>query len=153
MGDVGSSFASAGRFGGGSYVDSATNALTSGLGALDTQHLQQQQDNIRADLSSALSGAQQASNIGAQGTANISTGIGNLSSLYSALQAPAATQGLVGSAQDQAAQAQANGQNNNLLSLLAALNGASGTAGTTTTTSTPAPSWWQAGLGTALAFL
>lgn len=153
MGDVGSSFTNSGRFGGGSYVNAAENNLASALGSLDYQHLQDQQNNTRSDLASALSSAQQAANIGAQGVGNINSGVGNLSSLYTALQAPSATQSLVGSAQDTANQAAAD-KNITLLSQLSSiLNGTAGAAGSTTTTTTPSTPLWQSLLGLGVAAL
>lgn len=139
MGQVGSSFTNSGRFGGGSYVNAATNDLTGALGGLDYQQV--------------LNGQQQQQQA-----------ISNLPGLFSALQAPSATAGAVGGAQDANAQATLSGnadlfnrQNNGQLTLLqqlsGILNGSSPAAGTTTTNTSPATPWWQSALGIGAALL
>ena len=139
MGQVGSQFTNSGRFGGGSYVKAATNDLTSALGGLDyNQYLNGQQQQQQA--------------------------ISNLPGLYSALQAPSATAGAIGSAQDANSQGALTGQadlynrtNNANLSLLQQLapllSGSAPVAGSTTTNTQPATPWWQAALGTGVALL
>lgn len=139
MGQVGSSFTNAGRFGGGSYVNEATKDLTSSLGGLDyQQYLNGQQQQQQA--------------------------ITNLPGLFSAAQAPAATAGAVGTAQDANQQGILTGQadqfnrvNNGQLNLLqqlgGVLNGSSPSAGQTTTNTSPATPWWQSALGLGIGLL
>jgi hypothetical protein len=139
LGQVGSQFTNSGRFGGGSYINDATNDLTSSLGSLDyQQYLNGQQQQQQA--------------------------IQNLPGLYSDLQLPSSTAGAIGSAQDTDAQnklsAQAdlfNRQNNGGIDLLSKLSGIlNGTAqagGTTTTSTQPSTPWWQSALGLGIGLL
>lgn len=129
MGQVGSSFASQGRFGGGSYVDKATDSLTSGLGALD---MDQYNNGLDRQVQAA----------------------GMLPGLYDALQKPASTLLSAGAIQDadkQAAlqgrydlsQRNGNAQTDLLAKLSSILAGNAQTSGSTETKTTPAAPWWQ----------
>lgn len=84
--------------------------------------------------------------------------IQNLPGLYSASQAPSATAGAIGTAQDTNQQGILSGQadlynrqNNSQLNLLQQLSGVlagtSPSAGQTTTNTAPATPWWQSALG------
>lgn len=139
MGQVGSQFTNSGRFGGGSYIKDATSDLTSSLGNLDwnayTNGQQQQQDAIH-----------------------------NLPGLFQAAQAPAATAGAIGTAQDTNQQGiltgnadlysrQHNANLNLLQQLMGTVGGGAQAGGTTTTSTQPAPSWWQTALGLGVSLL
>lgn len=126
----------AGRLGGGIPNQALGQGVTNALAGLDYQ---QYQNGIQNSF--------QAQN--------------QLPGLFAASQAPSATQGAVGAAQDLNSQGilsgnydLANRQNNNqtdwLSKLSGILQGNAQTAGTTTTNSTPSTPWWQSALGIGL---
>jgi hypothetical protein len=134
---VNSSFANSGLFGSDSNQKGLASGLTDSLGALDYQNFQNDQQR-----------QQQA--------------ITDLPGLFSALQAPSATAGAVGAAQDANAQSTLSGnadlfdrKNNALADLISRLtgsvNGIAGSGGTTSTTSQPGTPWWQSVLGAGIA--
>lgn len=176
MGEVGSSFASNGRFGGGAYVDKATDSLTSGLGALDyTNHQndiarqeralssiegQRQQGfaNRSNNLLNAASTAQAGFGLQQQGVNNVFAAQQSLPGLYAASQQPASTLLSAGAIQDADAQTalqgrydlstrQGNAQSDYLAKLTSILNGNAAASGSTTTQTTPQAPWWQQALG------
>jgi hypothetical protein len=131
--DTNAAFNNSGLFGSDNNQTAAAKGLTDALGNLDyNQYLNGQQQQQQA--------------------------IANLPGLFSALQAPSATAGAVGAAQDANAQnilsgnadlfnRTNNGQLNLLQQLIPALAGGAGVGGTTTTQTQPTPSWWQSALG------
>jgi hypothetical protein len=127
------SFNASGLFGSDNNQTSLARGLTEGLGGLDYQQYHD-----------SLARQQQA--------------IQNLPGLYQAAQAPSATAGAVGSAQDANSQANLLGQSDlftrqtqaptDLLAKLSAiLQGGAQTAGTTTTASQPSTPWYNSVLG------
>ncbi len=143
-----------------------SNSLANELGAAGNAFNMGQTGtgNILSALSGQLGASGQAFNQGQTGIANQQAALGNLGSLFAALQAPAATQAAVGAAQDQNAQnilsGQAdlfNRQNNaalgQLQSIFPLLTGASGAGPTTTSVTQPATPWWQTAAALGLAAL
>lgn len=115
-------FNNSGRFGGGSNAMAAGTGVENALDNLDYTQMQNGQQQ-----------QQQA--------------ITNLPNLFTALQAPSATAGAVGSAQDAATQAGANQNLTFSQQLSQILGGLTPSAGTTSTSTAPATPWYQALLG------
>lgn len=133
--NVGQGFNSAGRFGGGSYVKTATEAAGDTAARMDMARL-------------------------AQDEARQAQAIGMLPGLFSAKQQPATITGAVGSAQDQNAQGilqgradlherQANGWTDLIAKLTSAAAGNAASSGVTTTNTATRPEtpWWQSLMG------
>ena len=148
-----SAFNNSGLFGSDNNQTALARGLTQGLGDLQQGYLSGQGSTLA-----------NAFGMGQQGVANQAGAIGNLSTLFSAGQAPSATAGAIGSAQDANAQGILTGnadlysrQNNAKLNLLQQLmgtfTGAAPVGGTTTTQTQPATPWWQSAIGLGLGLL
>jgi len=127
--DVGSAFTSSGRFGGGSYVDQATESLGNVYAGMDYQ-------NYQNDIQRQQQAAQM------------------LPGLYGAAQLPASAMGAIGAAQDQDSQAQLMAENDLFrrtndvgwdrdARASSVLAGTAAGAGQETTNIEPATPWWQ----------
>jgi hypothetical protein len=133
--NVGAGFTSSGRFGGGSYIDTATESAGNVAAGMDLTRLQQ--DEARQAQAAQM-----------------------LPGLFSAAQQPATITGAIGSAQDanqqgilqgraDLQQRQANGWTDLIAKLTSAGAGNAAASGMTTTNSqtSPATPWWQGALG------
>lgn len=134
--NVGAGFNAAGRFGGGSYINDATNAAVNAIAPLDYQNYTNSVNNQK-DIYNTLFG------YGQQGIANQQSALSSL--------------GAIGAAQDADAQAQRQGEYDLytrqqeaplqwLQGVTSAAAGNAANSGTTQTSSTQVP-WWQAILG------
>lgn len=121
-GQVNGSFNNSGLFGSDSNNRALADELTTQLGGLDLNRLQQQEANQYSAASA-------------------------LPQLFQASLLPSSVQQSVGASQDAAAQAQANGPTDYLAKLAGIINGTAGAAGTTTSTTTPSTPLWQILLG------
>jgi hypothetical protein len=133
--NVGSQFTASGRFGGGSYIDKATESVGNVAAGMDMNRL-------------------------AQDEARQAQAAGMLPGLFSAAQQPATITGAIGSAQDaneqgilqgraDLQQRQANGWTDLIAKLTSAGAGNAASSGMTTTNTqtTPTAPWWQQALG------
>jgi hypothetical protein len=136
--NVGAGFTSSGRFGGGSYIDTATESAGNVAAGMDLTRL-------------------------AQDEARQAQAAGMLPGLFSAAQQPSTVIGAIGGAQDadrqgilqgraDLQQRQANGWTDLIAKLTSAAAGNAAGSGTTTTNSVTKPEtpWWQSVLGIGL---
>jgi len=145
--NVGAGFNASGRFGGGSYIDSATESAVNAIAPLDYQNFQNNVNNQYRSLDSQAGIASSLFGMGQQGIANRAGAIGAL--------------GGIGASQDADALARRQAENDlhrrqndagwdTLSRASSILSGTAGAGGTNTSQQVP---WWAmaAGLGSTLA--
>jgi hypothetical protein len=160
MQNVGALYNNSGRFGGGSFNQSLGKGLGDALAGFDTNIYDKNVANKYASLQGQQGVDTSAFGMGQQGVTNAFGAASSLPGLYGALQAPSATLGAIGAAQDanqqgilqgqyDLSQRQANNQTDWLAKLSSILAGNASTSGSTntSTSSTPATPWWQSALG------
>jgi len=140
--NVGAGFVNSGRFGGGSYIDTATKSAVDAIAPLDYANYQNGVNN-KLGILGTRNALQQ------QGVSNLNNAVAGLGAVGAASDAN--QQGILSGRYDLATR-QGNAWNDLIAKLTSAAAGNAAGTGTTTTNSTtsPATPWWQSLGGMAL---